>query len=182
MNSIKNAITVYCASSANVDGAFFAAARELGTLIARSGHPLVTGAGNRGLMGEINDACLEAGGTAVGAIPRFMVEHGWQHDRLSQLIVTPDMHVRKEKMAQMACAAIALPGGCGTFEELLEIITWRQLGLFDGNVVILNTSGYYDPLLEMLQKAHDMNFMRPADRPLWLVADTPLQALCLALD
>lgn len=177
----ENAITVYCASSADVDGAFFDAARELGSLIAGAGLTLVTGAGKTGLMGAVSDACVSAGGTAVGVIPQFMVDRGWHHPGLSRLIVTPDMHVRKQTMARMASAAVALPGGCGTLEELLEIITWRQLGLFGGNVVILNTLGYFDPLLEMLAKASAMNFMRPCGRRLWTVAGTPREALGAAM-
>lgn len=102
-------ITVYCASSTAVADSYFEAARELGTLIARSGLPLITGAGNMGLMGAVNDAALAAGGVTVGVIPQFMVERGWHHTGLSRLIVTDGMHSRKETMASLARGVIALP-------------------------------------------------------------------------
>ena len=113
----------------------------------------------------------------MGVIPRFMIDEGWCHPDLTQTIVTADMHERKERMAQEADAVIALPGGCGTFEELFEIITWKQLGLFLNPIVILNTDGYYDPLIEMLHKAIDENFMRREHERMWLVAQTPQEAI-----
>ncbi len=104
---------------------------------------MVCGAGRTGLMGALTDAGMAAGGRVVGVIPQFMVDRGWCHAGLSETIVTADMHERKQTMARLADAAIALPGGVGTLEELLEIITWKQLGLFDGPIIIVNTSGYY---------------------------------------
>ncbi len=163
-------ITVYCASSSSVGDSYFEAARRLGELIARRGLPLITGAGNMGLMGAVCDAAAAAGGVTVGVIPRFMVERGWHHTGLSRLIVTDGMHSRKETMASMARGVIALPGGIGTFEELLEIITWRQLGLYDGNIVVFNVDGYYDNLLAMLDTAVERGFMKPDHRRLWSVA------------
>lgn len=173
-------ITVYCASSTAVADSYFEAARELGTLIARSGLPLVTGAGNMGLMGAVNDAALAAGGVTVGVIPRFMVERGWHHTGLSRLIVTDGMHSRKETMASLARGVIALPGGIGTFEELMEIITWRQLGLYDGNIVIYNVDGYYDNLLAMLGTAVERGFMKDDHRRLWSVAADAAEAVAMA--
>ena len=173
-------ITVYCASSTAVADSYFEAARELGTLIARSGLPLITGAGNMGLMGAVNDAALAAGGVTVGVIPRFMVERGWHHTGLSRLIVTDGMHSRKETMASLARGVIALPGGIGTFEELMEIITWRQLGLYDGNIVIFNVDGYYDNLLAMLGTAVERGFMKADHRRLWSVAADAVEAVAMA--
>lgn len=158
-----------------------AAARELGRLIARGNHTLVNGAGRTGLMGAVTDACLAEGGRAVGIIPQFMVEQHWQHEGMTELIVTPDMHRRKERMAEMSDACIALPGGVGTMEELLEVITWKQLGLYVKPIVILNTDGYYDPLLQLLQRAVDERFMRSLHADIWRVAATPAEALELAL-
>ncbi|MGN0219620.1 MAG: TIGR00730 family Rossman fold protein [Muribaculaceae bacterium] len=173
-------ITVYCASSTAVSDSYFEAARRLGTLIARSGLPLITGAGNMGLMVAVNDAAISAGGVTIGVIPRFMVERGWHHTGLSQLIVTDGMHSRKETMASLARGVIALPGGIGTFEELMEIITWRQLGLYDGNIVIYNVDGYYDNLLAMLDTAMERGFMKADHSRLWTVATDAAEALAKA--
>ena len=121
MNTIHS-VCVYSASSTKVDECYFQAAKELGHLLALRGIRLVNGAGNLGLMRACADACLEAGGKVTGVIPHFMVEQGWQHTGLTELIETPDMHIRKETMARLSDGVIALPGGCGTMEELLEII------------------------------------------------------------
>lgn len=174
-------ITVYSASSGQVPEIYVAAAHELGRLIARGNHTLVNGAGRTGLMGAVTDACLAEGGRAVGIIPQFMVEQHWQHEGMTELIVTPDMHRRKERMAEMSDACIALPGGVGTLEELLEVITWKQLGLYVNPIVILNTDGYYDPLLQLLRRAVDERFMRSLHADIWRVAATPAEALELAL-
>lgn len=174
-------ITVYSASSGQVPEIYVAAAHELGRLIARGNHTLVNGAGRTGLMGAVTDACLAEGGRAVGIIPQFMVEQHWQHEGMTELIVTPDMHRRKERMAEMSDACIALPGGVGTMEELLEVITWKQLGLYVKPIVILNTDGYYDPLLQLLRRAVDERFMRSLHADIWRVAATPAEALELAL-
>lgn len=177
----QKGITVYCASSPDINEEYRTAARRLARSIVQTGLPIVNGAGKSGLMGEINNACLEAGGTAIGVIPQFMVDRGWHHTQLSRLIVTPDMHTRKQTMARLSKAAIALPGGCGTLEELLEIITWKQLGLYDGNIVILNLRGYYDNLIKMLDEANRQGFMRPSISPLWATAETPEEAIDIAL-
>lgn len=174
-------ITVYSASSGQVPEKYVEAARELGRLIARGNHTLVNGAGRTGLMGAVTDACLAEGGRAVGIIPQFMVEQHWQHEGMTELIVTPDMHRRKERMAEMSDACIALPGGVGTLEELLEVITWKQLGLYVKPIVIQNTDGYYDPLLKLLRRAVDERFMRSLHADIWRVAATPAEALKLAL-
>lgn len=180
MNESKG-ITVYCASSATLDQIYHRDAAEVGTAIAAAGVPLVYGGGRSGLMGEVADAVLKAGGTAIGIIPRFMQERGWQHTGLSQLVVVHGMHTRKATMMNMARGIIALPGGIGTFEELFEAITWRQLGLFQGNIVILNTAGYYNAMLEMLENAINQGFMRPDHAKLYTVATSPAQAVALAL-
>ena len=141
MNTIQS-VCVYSASSTKIADCYFRAARELGELLAHHGIRLVNGAGNLGLMRACADACLEAGGQVTGVIPRFMVEQGWQHPGLTELIETEDMHTRKQTMARLSDGVIALPGGCGTLEELLEIITWKQLGLYLNPIVVLNTEGF----------------------------------------
>ena len=176
MNQIKN-VCVYSASSTKIAPVYFAAAEELGRLLAKRGINLINGAGSIGLMAATSNAVLQAGGTVTGVIPRFMVEQGWHHLGLTRLVETETMHERKQLMAQMSDAVIALPGGCGTMEELLEIITWKQLGLFLNPIVVLNIDGFYDPLLEMLQRAIDGRFMRPEHRGIWQVATTPEEAV-----
>ena len=179
---IDKAITVYCASSVTIDEVYFDAASELGTEIAKRGVTLVTGAGSMGLMGAVNDAAMSAGGTTIGVIPQFMVDRGWHHKGLSKLEITDSMHSRKKIMADLSVGVIALPGGIGTFEELLEIITWRQLGLYDGNIVIYNVNGYYDNLLAMLDTAIDQKFMKPDHSHLWQVSDDAAEAVDMALN
>jgi len=172
MKKIKS-VCVYCASSSKINPDYFEAAREIGQLLAQRGMRCVCGAGNQGLMGTLADSVLAHGGEVLGVIPQFMIDEGWCHPGLTQTVVTADMHERKERMAQEADAVIALPGGCGTLEELFEIITWKQLGLFLNPIVILNIDGYYDPLIAMLNK----NFMRHEHARLWQVAQTPQEAI-----
>lgn len=178
MNSIKN-VCVYCASSTKIAPVYFASAERLGRLLAMRGINLINGAGSIGLMGTVSNAALGAGGTVTGVIPRFMVEQNWHHIGLTKLVETENMHERKQLMAEMSDGVIALPGGCGTMEELLEIITWKQLGLYLKPIVILNVDGFFNPLLEMLQRAIDENFMRKEHRAIWQVAQTPEEALDL---
>lgn len=181
MNAKEPVVAVYCASSASLAPEYYEAGRLTGRLLAERGAAVVNGGGRMGLMAAVSDGAIEAGGTAIGVIPQFMVDNGWHHTGLSRLATVASMHERKKLMADMATAAIALPGGVGTFEELTEIITWRMLGLYDGNIVILNLGGYYDPLLEMFRRAMDENFMKPDHSALWAVAATPEEAVELAL-
>ena len=176
-----NSVCVYCASSTQIDEKYFRAAEELGTLIAQRGLRLITGAGRLGLMNTVQDAALAAGGEAIGVIPTFMVKEGWHHTGLTQLIETASMHERKQTMANLSDGVIALPGGCGTMEELLEIITWKQLGLYLNPIVILNIDGFYDSLLEQLKRALDDNFMRAIHADIWKVATTPAEAVELLM-
>ena len=176
MNQIQN-VCVYSASSTKIAPAYFATAEELGRLLAIRGINLINGAGSIGLMAATSNAALAAGGTVTGVIPRFMVEQGWNHTGLTRLVETETMHERKQLMAEMSDGVIALPGGCGTMEELLEIITWKQLGLYLKPIVILNVNGFYNPLLEMLQQAIDENFMRREHGSIWQVATTAEEAI-----
>lgn len=172
-------ITVYGASSGQIPEAYINDAQQLGIAIAQSDHTLINGAGRMGLMAAAAEGCMNAGGRAIGIIPEFMILRHWQHTRMTQLIVTKDMHDRKEQMASMSDACIALAGGVGTLEELLEIITWKQLGIYDRPIVILNTKGFYNPLLQQLERAINENFMRPMHNNLWHIAHTPEEAVRL---
>lgn len=176
MNDIKN-VCVYSASSTQIAPVYFEVAEELGRLLAQKQINLINGAGCIGLMAATSNAALAAGGTVTGVIPRFMVEQGWHHKGLTRLIETDTMHERKHLMAEMSDGVIALPGGCGTLEELLEIITWKQLGLYLKPIVILNVDGFYNPLLEMLKNAIDGHFMRKGHENIWQVAATAEEAV-----
>lgn len=176
MNKIAS-VCVYRASSTKIDPVYFDTAYELGTLLGQQHIRLINGAGNMGLMSAVSDAALAAGGEVTGVIPRFMVEQGWHHTGLTRLVEVESMHERKKMMADLSDAVIALPGGCGTLEELLEIITWKQLGLYLNPVVILNVKGYFDPLLAMLQRAVEENFMRTQHGSIWHVAKTVREAV-----
>lgn len=176
MNKITS-VCVYSASSTQIDRAYFETAQELGQLLAQEHIRLINGAGKMGLMAAVADAALSCGGEVTGVIPRFMIEQGWHHTGLTKLIEVDSMHQRKKLMADLSDAVMALPGGCGTLEELLEVITWKQLGLYLNPIVILNTKGYFNPLLDMLGKAVDENFMRVQHGAIWQVAGTPEEAI-----
>lgn len=174
-------VAVYAASSTQIDASFFEVARQLGRGLAEHGLTLVNGAGNMGLMQASADACMEAGGKAIGVIPTFMIEQNWHHKGMTQLIEVPDMHVRKRTMAELSQGAIVLPGGVGTWEEMFEIITWKQLGLYLNPIVILNAGGYYDPMIEMIHRAADGNFMRQQHLDGFRIATTAEEAIEMLL-
>lgn len=178
MNKISS-VCVYSASSTKIDPVYFEAATELGHLLGQHHIRLVNGAGRMGLMAAVADAVLSEGGKVTGIIPQFMVEQGWHHTGLTELITVDSMHIRKKMMADYSDAVIALPGGCGTLEEVMEIITWKQLGLYLNPIVLLNTKGYFDPLLQMLERAVEENFMRVQHETIWQVAQTPQEAVDL---
>jgi len=170
-------ICVYCASSSQVKPSYFEATARLGKIFAKANISIVYGGGSRGLMGKLANSTLEAGGKITGIIPRFMCDVEWNHTGLTELILVNTMHERKEKMAMMADAVVALPGGCGTMEELLEVITWKRLGIFTKPIVIVNLEGYFDALITMLDRAVDEHFMRNEHREMWKVVDTPEEVL-----
>ena len=153
------------------------AAAQLGMLLGKRRLKVINGAGSIGLMRAVSDATLGAGGTVTGVIPRFMVANGWGYTSLTEIIEVETMHERKQQMANLADAAIALPGGYGTMEELMEIITWKQLGLYPKPIIILNTNRYYDSLLTMISHSVAEHFIHPQHALLWKVADTPQEAV-----
>jgi len=170
-------VCIYCASSTRIDAVYTEAAAQLGTLLGERNIKVINGAGAIGLMRTVSDATLQAGGTVTGVIPRFMIDRGWGYPALPEIIEVNTMHERKYKMAQLADAAIALPGGFGTMEELLEIITWKQLGLYPKPIVILNTNRYYDFLLKMLCHAVKEQFIHHQHTKIWKMANTPEEAI-----
>ncbi len=164
-------VCVYCASSDKVAQAYFDGATRLGTALAQQEITVVYGGGSAGLMGRLADAALAAGGAVVGIIPHFMKEVEWQHNGLTQLVLVNDMHERKRLFLEEVDAVVALPGGCGTFEELLEVITLKRLGVFLKPIIIVNQNGYYEPMVAMLEKAIEENFMGEQHRQIWSVVD-----------
>ncbi len=152
-------LCVYCGSRAGLDGDHAAMARAVGRTLAERGWRLVYGGGSVGLMGVVADAALAAGAQVVGVIPRSLVAREVEHRGLTELIVVETMHQRKQAMAERADAFVALPGGIGTLEELFEVWTWRQLGYHDQPIGLLNTGGYYDPLLSFMRRSLDAGFV-----------------------
>lgn len=176
MSNVKS-IAVYCASSNKVRASFVAAAERLGELMAEAGMRLVYGDGGIGLMAAVARGALKAGGDVVGVIPQFMVDQGWNNPDSTQTIVTQTMHERKATICEISDAMVALPGGIGTFEELLECLTWKQLGLHHNPVVILNTDGYYDNLLACIDQMVEEQMMRPIHKNMYMVVNDPEEVL-----
>ncbi len=175
-------ISVYCASSTQIAPEYFEAARRLGQLMAERNITLVNGAGSMGLMAASTDGCMEKGGHTIGIIPQFMIDEGWCHRGMSEVITTQDMHQRQRRMAELGDAAIVLPGGCGTLAEMSELIVLKQLGIYLKPIILLNTRNYYEPLLDALKRAVDEHFMRPEHSNIWQVAQTPEEAIELAIN
>jgi uncharacterized protein (TIGR00730 family) len=170
-------VCVYCASSRQCDPLYHQAAARLGRELARAGVTLVYGGGSVGSMGHLADAALASGGRVVGVIPQFMYDLEWAHRGLSELVVVNDMHERKRLMIDAVDAVVAMPGGCGTFEELFEAITWKRLGLFGGAIVIVNTADFYRPLVELLERSVESRFMDHRHLQMWSVVEEPEQVL-----
>jgi uncharacterized protein (TIGR00730 family) len=169
----QRSVCVYCASSNASHPEYREAAFQLGVVLAAEGLGIVYGGGARGSMGALADGALSKGGRVVGILPRFMAELEWGHPGLTELELVEDMRIRKHMMLTRSDAAIALPGGCGTLEELLEAITLKRLGLYVNPIVLVNTRGFFDPLLELLNRAIQENFMDQRHAQMWEVVTQP---------
>ncbi len=150
MESQARSVCLFCGSRTGGDPLYVAEARRLGRCLAAHGHRLVYGAGDRGLMGEAARAMQEAGGRILGVIPQHLVDWEVGKADIDEYFVTETMHQRKKLMFDRSDAVIALPGGTGTLDELVEVLTWRQLGLHDKPIVVVNLAGYWDPLLALI--------------------------------
>ncbi|MBU6219290.1 MAG: TIGR00730 family Rossman fold protein [Bacteroidetes bacterium] len=166
-------ICVYCASSSKIDQAYFDATERLSKILVKSDVEVVYGGGGHGLMGKLADTVLAEGGKIKGIMPQFMNEVEWAHKKVTDMEFTATMHERKSKFLENTDALIALPGGTGTLEELLEAITLKRLGQFTKPIIILNTNGYYDPLQMMLQRCVSENFLRPIHAEMWTFVQQP---------
>ena len=170
-------VCVFCGASSGADPAFASAARELGATLARAGLGVVYGGGRVGMMGHLADGALREGGEVVGVIPRALMEKELGHSGVTELRAVETMHERKALMASLSDAFAALPGGFGTLEEFFEALTWAQLGLHRKPCALLNAGGFFDPLIEQLNRATNCGFVPPLDHALLRVAPTPAELL-----
>jgi uncharacterized protein (TIGR00730 family) len=162
-------VCVFCGSSPGLDPAYTEAARSLGRTLAKANIRLVFGGGHVGLMGVVSNAAIEAGGEAIGVIPKFLVERELAHSGLTDLRIVGSMHERKAMMSDLSEGFITLPGGTGTLEEFFEILTWAQLGEHEKPCGLLNVAGYYDPLLTVFDQMVNRGFLSGPNRDLVLV-------------
>ncbi len=166
-----NRITVFCGSSSGTDAVFEKEARLVGQLLAQAKIELVYGGSKIGLMGIVADAAMAQGGQAIGVIPKFLKTKEVAHEGLTELILVDSMHQRKTMMNELCDGFIALPGGFGTFEELFEVLTWSQLGLHKKPIALLNTNGYYTPLIDMINTMVNKGFLKPINQQMLLVCN-----------
>jgi len=172
-------IAVYCGSANGSDPAFLAEAIELGRAIAEAGLGLVYGGASVGLMGAMADAALAGGGEVIGVLPKILSGSEIAHRGLTQLELVPTMHERKARMVKLADAFLMLPGGYGTLDEMMEIVTWKQLRLHAKPCILINTSGYWDGLMTFLDRAVEAGFLKPDNRGLLDVVGTAREAVGL---
>ncbi len=170
-------IAVYCASSGASDTVYRDEARQFGGLCAEAGHEVVYGGGARGSMGALADGALAAGGQVHGVLPHFMKELEWAHNGLSKLELVDDMRTRKHRMLEDADAVVALPGGCGTFEELFEVLTLKRLGVVRVPIVLLDTKLFWAPMDAMLRHSVAEKFMADRHLAMWSIVATPAEVL-----
>jgi uncharacterized protein (TIGR00730 family) len=166
-------IAVFCGSKSGTSEIFVAHATELGTLLAEQQKTLVYGGGSVGIMGALADAVMHGGGQVIGVITELLLTWEQQHTGITDLRVVPDMHVRKKMMYELSDAAIVLPGGNGTLDELFEMLTWNQLSIHDKPIYILNSGGFYDHLLAHAQHMHESGFLYLDPASSITVVDTP---------
>ena len=164
-------VCVYAASSAKVAPEFHAAARALGESLASQGCSIVYGGGSQGLMGSLADGALSEGGEVIGILPHFMADLEWGHPGLTRLELVEDMRERKHRLLTDSDAVVALPGGCGTLEELFEAITLKRLGLYFNPILLLNTRGFYAPLVDFMGSVIQERFMNTEHAAMWSLVD-----------
>ncbi|TPW33425.1 TIGR00730 family Rossman fold protein [Martelella alba] len=173
-------ICVYCGSRPGSNPDYMAAGRAFGTAIAKAGFGLVYGGGTKGIMGAVAEGVLENDGHVVGIIPEFLVDmEATRHqlETLDELIITPNMHVRKHKMFERADAFVALPGGIGTLEEIVEIMTWAQLGRHDKPMVYANIDGFWDPMMQLIDHMRGQGFVHTENQVKPMLIDTIAEIL-----
>jgi uncharacterized protein (TIGR00730 family) len=172
-------VCIFASSSSRIDKEYAKAASSLGSLLATAGMDVVFGGGGIGLMGKLADAVVENGGRITGVIPSFMKDEGWDHSAVNRMIITDDMAERKKQMFAMADSIVALPGGVGTLEELTEAMTLKQLGLYHGPIIILNTLNFYKSFIEFLEHMVSGHFLRSEHKGMWEIASTVEEVMVL---
>jgi len=177
MSDTTKTICVYCASSSVCHEDYHIAAHKLGLLLAGKSFTIIYGGGGAGSIGAVADAAISAGGRIICVLPKFMQDLEWGHNGLSELRLVEDMRVRKHLMLAESHAVVALPGGCGTFEELLEAITLKRLGLYFNPIVLVNTRDFFNPLIQLLSDAIDEGFMDERHHDMWQVVTSPEEVL-----
>jgi len=170
-------ICVYCASSQECDPHYHEVAFKLGALLAAAGCTVVYGGGSAGSMGAVADGALSAGGEVIGILPKFMADLEWGHPGLTRLELVEDMRERKHRLLTGSDAVIALPGGCGTLEELFEALTLKRLGLYFNPIILLNTRGFYTPLQGFMEQVIGERFMNTEHLAMWSLVDDPESVL-----
>ncbi|MEJ2133428.1 MAG: TIGR00730 family Rossman fold protein [Gammaproteobacteria bacterium] len=173
-------LAVFCGYREGKDPGYLEAAKSLGSALISRDVALVYGGGAFGMMGALADTVLAGGGKVVGVIPKFLLERGQGHPGITEMLVVDTLHERKARMAEIADGFVVLPGGLGTMDELFEALTWMQLGVHDKPIALVNTNGYYDPILRFVDRAHTQDFMTSEDRDLLLVdgdADAVLELM-----
>jgi uncharacterized protein (TIGR00730 family) len=170
-------VCVFCGSNTGLNPVYADSARKLGSLMAQSHIPLIYGGGNVGIMGVLADAIMGAGGEVIGIIPDFLVKREVGHRGITRLEIVDSMHERKQRMADLADAFIAFPGGWGTLEELAEILTWKQLGLINDPIILLNINQFFSPLLEQMRLMSEEGFLHAENLKNLQIANTPEEAL-----
>lgn len=170
-------VCIFCGSSSGIRKEYADAATEIGSLIYNSGSSLVYGGGNIGLMGIVADEVMRLGGNVIGVTPDFLLQREVAHKGITQLEVVNSMHERKRRMADLADTFVALPGGWGTLDELAEILTWKQLGLIHASIGLLNTKGYFNPLIQQMQIMVDEGFLHPQNLEQLNISENPHRLL-----
>ena len=172
-----NSLAVFCGSKNGNNPVYSYQAAELGNLLAENKITLIYGGGSKGIMGAIADAVMGKGGRVIGVIPKILVDWEHQHEGITELIVAEDMHVRKKKMYELCDAAIILPGGYGTLDELFEMVTWNQLSIHNKPIFILNSDGFYDHLISHIHNLQQKEFLyEPVDKRIKIISN-PVELL-----
>jgi uncharacterized protein (TIGR00730 family) len=166
-------VCVFCASSAKIDEKYFEATKTVAHELVNANATILYGGGSVGLMGCLADTALSLHGRVVGILPRFMDKVEWGHKGLTQMVLVKDMRERKKQLTENVDAVVALPGGCGTLEELMEVFTLKRLGKFTKPIIVLNTDGFYSHLELLIDKMIEERFMRPEHRQIWQMVLTP---------
>lgn len=174
---MSSKIAVFCASSHQIDEAYIQHAKELAVLLVQHKYHVLYGGGGKGLMGTVANEILQNNGLITGIIPHFMVELEWQHPHVKDMVLVNDMAERKKLLTSDIDGVIVLPGGVGTFEEAMEVLSMKKLGSIFVPIIFLNTKQYFDPLFQLLKNAVDEKFMRPIHLQLWDVANSPAEII-----